>query len=276
MASSGWTILSADITDEGAVDRLIADLKPAIVVHLAAQSSVTGQVESTWRVNFGGSFNLATAVARYAPHGLFFFSSSGEVYGRSFNGGPATEETCPQPLSAYAASKLAAEAMLRDVLPATSRLIVARSFNHTGPGQDERFVLPAFAAQVARIEAAQIQPVIKVGNLEAERDFLDVRDVVDAYVRLLRLPAAEAGSRLTVNISSGHPRSISDLLRRLMDLSRTPFRVEIDPDRLRPSDIPRAIGRSDRLAGLTGWTPARDFDTTISDLLNWWRLRVTA
>lgn len=276
MASSGWTTLSFDITDEGVSDRLIADLKPAIVVHLAAQSSVTGQVENTWRVNFGGTFNLAAAVARHAPHCEFFFSSSGEVYGRSFNNGPAIEETCPQPLNAYAASKLAGEAMLRDVLPATSRLIVARSFNHTGPGQDERFVLPAFAAQVARIEAGLVEPVIKVGNLEAERDFLDVRDVVDAYVRLLLLPAAEAGSRLTVNVSSGHPRRISDLLRRLTDLSRTPFRVEIDPDRLRPSDIPRAIGRSDRLAGLTGWAPARDFNTTISDLLDWCRLRVKA
>ena len=111
--------------------------------------------------------------------------SSSDVYGASFRQGPATEETPPAPLNPYAASKLAAELMLRDVLPSSSKLIIARAFNHTGPGQDERFVLPSFAAQIARIEAGLAEPRLRVGDLAAERDFMHVADVADAYVRLL-------------------------------------------------------------------------------------------
>lgn len=266
----GWEAARADLLDERAIDTVIADLKPAVVVHLAAQSHVMGAAEQTWRVNFGGTLSLAAAVARHVPEGLFFFTSSGEVYGRSFNDGPATEDTCPRPMNSYASSKLAAEAMLRDVLPRTSRLIVARAFNHTGPGQDERFVIPAFAAQIARIEAGLIPPVMKVGNLSAERDFLSIGDVIDAYVRLLT--GATAETRTTVNVSSGTPRKIQDLLDLLLAMARTPVTVEVDPERLRPSDIPVAVGNSRKLRDLTGWDPQSKLEDTVRTLLDWWRL----
>ncbi|MGC1584736.1 MAG: GDP-mannose 4,6-dehydratase [Rhodomicrobium sp.] len=266
----------ADIADEAAVDDLIERWKPETVIHLAAQSSVGESANAagqTWRVNFGGSFALARAVARHAAEGLFFFVSSSDVYGKSFRLGRATEDTPAVPVNAYAASKLAAEMMLRDVLPSTSRLIVARAFNHSGPGQDERFVLPAFAAQIARIEAGLCEPRLRIGNLAAERDFLHAADVADAYVRLL----AQAGTlppRSIFNIASGQVHKIGDLLEMLRDLSGTPFEIEADPQRMRPSDIPRAEGDATLLRQATGWKPVRPVIEMLRELLDWWRARV--
>ena len=271
----GWEALVADLTDEIAIEAAVAALRPDLVVHLAAQSSV-GQVaqlgETTWRVNLGGTLALARAVAQHAPSATFFFASTSEVYGASFNEGIATEETPLRPLNAYSSSKAAAEQLLRDVLPPEARLIVTRSFNHTGPGQDERFVLPAFAAQIARIEAGLIPPVLRVGNLEAKRDFIDVRDVVDAYCRLIAL--AGQPNRLTVNIASGKAVMIGDILESLRGLSRVAFEVQIDPARLRPSDIPIAVGDASLLSDLTGWAPTHAAQDTWLALLDWWRERV--
>lgn len=274
---SGWESHVADLTDEEAIQATVSALDPDLVVHLAAQSSV-GQVgllgETTWRVNLGGTLALASAVARHAPKSTFFFASTAEVYGASFNAGVATEETPLRPMNAYSSSKAAAEQLLRDVLPKPTRLIVTRSFNHTGPGQDERFVLPAFAAQIARIEAGLIPPVLRVGNLEAERDFLDVRDVIDAYCRLIA-PELDLPNRLTVNVASGRAMKIGDILHSLRALSGVAFEVEIDPARLRPSDIPTACGDSTRLRDLTGWAPMHTANDTWRALLDWWRARVS-
>lgn len=274
----GWEALVADLTDESAIEAAIAALRPDLIVHLAAQSSV-GQVallgETTWRVNLGGTLALARAVARHAPSSTFFFASTSEVYGASFNDGIATEETPLRPLNAYSSSKAAAEQLLRDVLPQETRLIATRSFNHTGPGQDERFVLPAFAAQIARIEAGLIPPVLRVGNLDAKRDFLDVRDVVDAYCRLIS-PEMDLPSALTVNVASGNAVMIGDILQSLRALSRVAFEVQIDPARLRPSDIPTAVGDATRLRDLTGWAPKQPVQDTWLALLDWWRARVVA
>ena len=272
----GWQCEKADITDEAAVQGIVARHKPGIVVHLAAQSSA-GQsahaAEATWRVNFGGSFALASAVARHAPGGVFLFVSSSDVYGASFRQGTATEDTPPAPLSPYAASKLAAESMLRDVLPSSSKLIIARAFNHTGPGQDERFVLPSFAAQIARIEAGLAEPRLRVGNLAVERDFLHVADVADAYVRLLE--RAGGLPRLSVfNVTSGQTYKIENLLQALRDLASKPFAIEPDPQRMRASDIPRAAGDGARLKEATGWSPRRPVNELLRELLEWWRVRI--
>lgn len=270
-----WHTVVGDITREADVAAIVAQFRPRIIVHLAAQSSVAtavGAAELTWRANLSGTLALASAVAKFAPDATFLFTSTGEVYGSSFNAGPADESTPAQPQNAYAASKLAAEWMLRDVLPRSTRLIVTRAFNHTGPGQDERFVLPSFAAQIARIEAGLVPPVMQVGNLTAERDFLPVGDVVDAYIRLLLAPPAE--SRSVINVASGRPRSIASLLRQLTLLAQTPFDLVEDPGRLRPSEIPRAFGTHARLTAATGWQPTLDIDGMLAGLLAWWRRRV--
>ncbi len=185
----GWTPFYVDLDDGEAVAEAVRCWRPDLVVHLAAQSSAGRAKDisdrTTWRTNAVGALNLATAVARIAPGATLLNVSTGEVYGSSFKNGPASETTPVSPRSVYARSKAAAEAIFEDVLPRETRLVTVRPFNHTGPGQDERFVLPSFAAQIARIEAGLIAPKLLVGDISVERDFLDVRDVIDAYLLIL-------------------------------------------------------------------------------------------
>jgi GDP-4-dehydro-6-deoxy-D-mannose reductase len=144
-----------------------------------------------------------------------------------------------------------------------------RAFNHTGPHQTTAFAVPAFASQIARIEAGHEEPIVRVGNLDALRDFLDVRDVVRAY-RLLLTAETESAYRV-VNVASGTGVAMRDLLNRLLALARVPVTVETDPSRLRPSDIPESIGDPALLTEWTGWKPEVDLDTTLAATLEWWR-----
>lgn len=267
---AGDGTLPLDLTDAAAVDALVAGERPDVVVHLAAQASVgalqQGAEQTTWAVNLGGTLNLALAVARHVPAATVLFASSSEIYGRAFHRSPVDETVEPEPANTYARSKLLAETVLAQVLPPTARLLVARPFNHTGPGQREDFVLPSFAGQIARIEAGLQAPTMRVGNLEAARDFLDVRDVVAAYAALIEA-APRLPHRFTCNIASGEARTLRDVLETLRGLARVPFAIEIDPARLRPSDIPVASGRADRLRQATGWQPAVRFEDLLESLL---------
>jgi GDP-4-dehydro-6-deoxy-D-mannose reductase len=269
--------LTAELTDEASVKVAVDEVRPDLVLHLAAQASVgqaIGTAEETWRVNFCGTMWLAAAMARVCPRATFVFVSSAEVYGANFSKKPVSEDTPPLPLNPYARAKAAAEAMLADVLPQSAQLIVARSFNHTGAGQDERFALPAFAAQIARIEKGEKQPLLSVGNLSAERDFLDVEDVVDAYLRLVE--TAGLPQRATFNVASGQAHAMSDLLRRLRRLAGADFEISVDPDRMRASDVPCSLGDASRLRKATGWAPRRSVDDMLSHLLEYWRERVAS
>jgi GDP-4-dehydro-6-deoxy-D-mannose reductase len=274
---AGVQYLTAELTDEASVKSAVDRVRPDLVLHLAAQASVDeaiGGAEQTWRVNFCGTMWLASAIARVSPQATFLFVSSAEVYGANFRSVPVGEDTPLLPINPYARAKAAAEAMLADVLPQSARLIIARSFNHTGAGQDERFALPAFAAQIARIERGEKEPRLRVGNLSAERDFLDVEDVIDAYLRLIE--AAGLPQRATFNVASGQAHAISDMLGRLQALARTRFEICLDPDRLRASDIPCSVGDASKLRGATGWAPRRSVDDMLSRLLDHWRERVGA
>ncbi len=269
---AGWDQVTVDLADAPAIDLVCSRIQPDLVVHLAAQSSVAQAAQDagdTWRSNALGSYALAAAVARHAPRATVLFVSSAEVYGATFNAGPATEDSPLLPLNPYSRSKAAAEQMFADILPRSAPLIVARPFNHTGPGQSEGFVLPSFAAQIARIEAGRVPPRLSTGNLDAERDFLDVLDVVEAYVRLLTAPPPT--DRLVVNIASGRPLRIGDALARLEALATASFDVVQDPGRLRRSDVPRAVGDAARLASLTGWSPRYPLDAMLQRLLDHWR-----
>ena len=206
---------------------------------------------------------------------MVFNVSTGEVYGSSFLNGPASETTPLSPRSVYARSKAAAETIFEDVLPPKSRLVTVRPLNHTGAGQDERFVLPSFAAQIARIEAGLVPPKLQAGNLGVERDFLDVRDVIDAY--LLILAGTEALPRRAVlNVASGQARRIGDLLDVMVAASTRPFEVEIDPARFRPAEIPRAVGDAAALRRHFGWIPKHSVDELVVGLLTYWRARISA
>lgn len=265
----GWVDLRADITDELAVSRAVAAAKPEVVVHLAAQSSVGAAreaAEATWRTNFGGSFALAVACGRHAPEAVVLYVSSAEVYGMSFCDGPVDEDAPMRPQNPYARSKAAAEQAICDVLSPSNHLIVARPFNHTGAGQDERFVLPSFAAQIARIEAGLQEPVMRVGNLDAERDFLHVEDVCDAYIALLD-KARGGPAREVYNVSSATTRPVSAILDEMRSLSSARFSIEIDPARLRASDIPRASGHNERLRAATHWAAKISARAILDELL---------
>lgn len=267
---SGWENIAAPLLDRAAMSDIVSGLKPDLIVHLAAQASVGAALngaEDTWRINFGGTLELASACAARAPGATFLFVSSAEVYGRSFLNGPASETTPLSPSNPYARSKAAAEAMLPDILRDDQRLIIVRPFNHTGAGQDERFVLPSFAAQIARIEAGEKPPRLEVGNLDAEREFLDVDDVCRAYMSLLRA-APGLPWRDTFNVSGNRAFVIGELLQRLRALSKAQFDVVVDPARMRPAEIPSVSGRSDKIAAATGWVSQTDIDGLLSSLLD--------
>jgi GDP-4-dehydro-6-deoxy-D-mannose reductase len=276
-ARADWKSISADLLDEAAIDAAVRESKPDLVVHLAGQASI-GQAlaaaERTWRVNFHGSFNLATALARYVPRTTILFSSSSSVYGDSLRSGPADETTPLRPLDAYGRSKVAAEGALRDILGQDSRVIIVRPVNHSGPRQvSDSFVLASFAAQIAGIESGRLEPRLNVGDLSKARDFLDVRDVVDAY--LLLIQAAEgfdAGVRI-FNVASGEPQTIQSLLDRLRSRATRSFEAAIDESRLRPgnADIPVISCDASRLRAATDWRPRRSIDDMLQSLLDYWR-----
>ena len=265
-------ILRFDITDRAQVDEIIRRVSPSVVIHLAAISAVPQAREAprrAWDVNLYGTMNLAEAVLKHCPQARFIFVSSSEVYGGALQvRDGALDETAPlDPLNAYAAAKAAADLMLGQMAREGLNAIRVRPFNHTGPGQTERFVIPAFAAQIARIEAGTQEPVIRVGNLDARRDFLDVRDVADAYLRLALSPRSfEPG--LVLNLASGTGRRIGDILDQLVALARVSIRVETDPSRLRASETPFAVADASRIRELLGWKPLIPWSTTLADVLD--------
>ncbi|MGX7709245.1 NAD-dependent epimerase/dehydratase family protein [Methylobacterium sp. Gmos1] len=259
-----------DLADSVVLRECIAEFAPTHILHLAAQASVKQgghAIAETWQANVGGLLNLAQAVMAEAPEATFVFVSSSEVYGRAFLSGKSLDETAlPDPTSHYGRSKWIGEQILQDILGG-GHLIVLRPFNHTGPGQDERFVAPSFAGQIARIEYGLARPRLSVGDLSSRREFLDVRDVVRAYVGVIDASERIAGGTV-FNIASGEPRTIEDMLTSLKQRAEAPFEVEVDPDRLRPSEIPIAAGCSDKLHAVTGWRPDIAWSKTLDDLMS--------
>ncbi len=276
---AGATFRGVDLADRAGLADCLRAFRPSHVLHLAAQASV-GQAASagleTWRTNVSGLLNLAEALLAEASTACLVFASSSEVYGRAFLPGvPVNEDVDPQPVGVYARTKRAGEEMLADVLAGSGvRLIILRPFNHTGPGQDERFVVPAFAHQIARIELGRIPPRLAVGNLEARREFLDVRDVVQAYAQVIAA-SEQIASGTVLNVASGFPRTIASVLEDLTRLARVPFEVVIDPSRLRPSEISIASGDVGRLHAATGWAPQIPWSETLADVLADVRTRMT-
>lgn len=266
---AGYRSVPLELKEPASVQAAVADIRPDLVIHLAAQASVGqswGAAADTWDINLCGSFHLANAIAEHVPHATLFYVSTAEVYGNSFKDGIAVESTPLQPQSAYSRSKAAAEGMFADILPDTSRLVVVRPTNHSGAGQDARFVIPSFAAQIARIERGEASE-IRVGNLEAERDFMDVRDVVEAYIGLL----ARAGAlppRNIYNIGTGSSIRIGDILDRLRAMSEAATPVVQDPDRMRPSEIARTVIDPSALRAETGWEPVHPLDDTLATVLS--------
>ncbi|MAE69287.1 MAG: GDP-mannose 4,6-dehydratase [Gemmatimonadetes bacterium] len=272
-SGEGDPLLPLDVKDRDAVRELVHDVAPDVVYHLAAISFVPETMKdpsAAFAVNTLGTVHVFEALTRLRRPSRMVFVSTGEVYGLVRpHEVPVSEEQPVDPRTPYAASKVATELALRGCagVPGAPEWIVLRSFNHTGPGQGPSFVCSDFASQVAAIEAERQEPVIRVGNLSAERDFTDVRDVVRAY----RMVAKHGSAGSIYNVASERPISIQSVLDSLLALSSAEIRVETDPDRMRPIDMPVMAGDASALRRATGWQPEIPFDDTLRDLLEFWR-----
>jgi GDP-4-dehydro-6-deoxy-D-mannose reductase len=266
-ASVRWVPL--ELTDLESVRRCAAEPYDA-VVHLAAVASGAEAQRDpgyAWTVNAAGTARLVDALAQGRRDGRgdpqVLVVSTGEVYGRG-DGTPRRETDPVAPCSPYAASKLGAEvAALEGWRRAGLRVVIARTFAHTGPGQDARFVVPAFAQRLkfARKIGA---PVVKVGNLEPVREFLHVQDAVDAYARLL--VQGEPGS--VYNVASGQGTKLEDLLYRMASMVGVRPIVEADPELMRPADIPYLVGDATKIRAATGWAPRYRLEDTLKQVLD--------
>ena len=272
------TTLNIDVRDADGVRSLVRLVRPDVVVHLAAVSNVptsTSHKRMTWDVNMTGTMNLAEAVLDYVPSCRFIFISSSEVYGKSLNlsAVPVDENTMLDPLNPYASAKAAADLLLGQMAHSGFSTIRMRPFNHIGPDQSEIFALSSFAAQIALIEEGMVPPVIRVGNLESKRDFLDVRDVVRAYMMVID-PNRDIAPGSIFNLASGVSHVMRDALDGLIGRARCRVSIEVDLGRMRPSEIPAARGDASKAHRELGWAPTISWDQTLDDILAWQRARV--
>ena len=268
-------ILELDLTDQAAIHAVVRRVNPGCVYHLAAQSSVADSHDDplgTLFNNIGCQVRLFQAVLELETPPRVLIVGSNEEYGLvEADELPVRETNELRPLSPYAVSKVAQDLLGYQFFKTHGLPVVrVRAFTHTGPGQAPHFVTPAFARQVARIEAGLQPPVMAVGNLDARRDFTDVRDVVRAY--RLALTRGEPGE--VYNVGSECAVSIQTILDGLIRLSRVPITIEVDPARLRPSDTPPQYSDCRKLRTCTGWRPLISLEQTLADVLDDWRERV--
>jgi GDP-4-dehydro-6-deoxy-D-mannose reductase len=271
----GVNLLVGDLTRRDDVDAAVLASRPDLVYHLAAQASVAISLEdpaaTIWN-NVTAQINLLESLAAAGTDPRILVIGSGEEYGLvKPDELPIRETNELRPINPYAVSK-AAQDLLGHQYFATHRLEIVRvrAFGQLGPGQSDTFVAPAFARQIAEIEAGRREPVLRVGYLTGQRDLTDVRDVVRGY----RLALHNGVPGEVYNLGCGFPRSIQFLLDTMIACSTVQPRVEIDPSRLRPIEVPVIYCDPSKLQRATGWTPRIPFEQTAADILDDWRERI--
>lgn len=276
-ATDVGSLFALDIKDAAAVNETVATFLPDVIVHLAGISDLAAAEANpvmAWAINVVGTLNFARAALEYAPRSAFLFAGSCQVYGASAGTGDIlTEDHLLAPISEYGATKAAADLALGALAARGLRTIRFRPFNHIGTGQSDAFAIPSFAAQIARIERKLQPPVLKVGNLEAERDFLDVRDVASAYARAA-VRAGTIAPGTIFNLASGHPIRMRKILDTLIDLSGVEISVEVDQARWRPNELPLLVGNADRARTMLDWQPTCRIEDTLRAVLDDQRRRV--
>ena len=265
-------LIECDMNDAASVRTMIEQVRPDRVFHLAAQSFVPTSWHApvdTLTTNVMGELNLFEAIRQVGITPTIQIAGSSEEYGKVLPDEVPIRETNPlRPLSPYAVSKVAQDMLGWQYFYCHGlRIVRTRAFNHSGPRRGDVFVESNFARQVAEIEQGIIPPVLKVGNLEARRDYTDVRDVVRAY--WLAVEKGEPGE--VYNIASGRSWKIREVLEMLVAQSSVEIRIEQDPARLRPSDVLILEGDYSRFRAATGWEPRISFERSLTDLLEYWR-----
>jgi len=263
-----------DVADVGAVRDVVAAVEPDAIAHLAAVTAESEAEADPWnayRTNVGGTLAVLAALRTLVPSARLLLVSSSVVYGDVTGGAPIREDAPMEPRTVYGASKAAAEIAAAQWGRAYGLDVRrARAFNHTGAGQDPRFVCAALARQVARIEAGLQPPVLQAGNLDPVRDFSDVRDVAAAYAAVIEHGAAGD----VYNVCSGAGVSIAEVVAVLRTHATVPLRASSDAKLRRRLDVPRLVGSAERLHAATGWRPAISLDETLAWVLDDWRRRV--
>lgn len=260
-----------DLRDSVSLNQILDSARPDAIVHLAAISFVpaaSSDPRTAWDINLGGTLNILEWIRVAKPDTHLLFVSTSEVYGRSDGGDlPFTEETPLRPANMYSATKASAD-MAADQYRSLFSLRIAtlRPANHIGPGQSENFVVSSFARQVAEAALGLGDGVIRVGNLSAMRDFLDVRDVVRAYRLVL-----EQQITGIFNLGSGKAERISDILDSLVEIAGARISVVVDKERLRPVDVPIIFISREKLSAESGWTPEIPLIKTLEDTLKCWK-----
>jgi GDP-4-dehydro-6-deoxy-D-mannose reductase len=266
-----------DVTEADAVFEAVRRYRPSHVVHLAgvaAPAVAAADPQRAWRVHVEGSLNLAHAILRHSPQTVLVYASSGLIYGSSMvSGTPADEQTVPSPMGSYAITKAVADAALGALAQKGLACVRLRPFNHIGPGQSDRFLVPSLAMQLAKIEAGRLDPVMRVGNLEVVRDFLDVRDVARAYLRAIEACGAMPPG-VALNIASGRGYKPRELLSSLVELSGVRVEVVGDPGRMRTDDLPWLVGDPSLAHKVLGWRPEYTLAKSLADILDFCRARV--
>jgi GDP-4-dehydro-6-deoxy-D-mannose reductase len=268
-------LVDADILDTHSLYATVSRIKPDYIFHLAAQSFVPTSWVSpsvTLETNIVGSTNLFEAVRMAGIDPVIQIACSSEEYGLVHPDELPIKETNPlRPLSPYAVSKVAMDYLGYQYFQSYKvRIVRTRGFNHTGPRRGDTFAESNFAKQIALIEKGKQEPVIHVGNLDASRDYTDVRDMVKAY--LLAVEKCDPGD--VYNICTGSAIKIGDMLKMLLSMTKTKVEIRPDPERMRPSDVPVLLGDNTKFVSKTGWVREIPFKKTMEDLLNYWRNRV--
>jgi GDP-4-dehydro-6-deoxy-D-mannose reductase len=259
-----------ELHDQAALEKALRASRPDAVYHLAAQAFVGESLSdpvSTFETNVLGTARLLEAVKNASPDALVLYAGSADAYGPvSPSELPLRESTPLRPTNPYGASKAAAEAIVVQYARAGMlRTAATRSFNHTGPGQRPLFAVSGFAKQIADIAHGRQPPVLRVGNLDARRDFSDVRDVVRAY----RLIADVGSSGAVYNVCAGTSVAMREIVDELIGIAGIPVSIEVDPARMRPSDTPDLVGDNTSLTTDTDWQPTISLAQTLRDVYAW-------
>jgi len=273
----GARFLGADLTEARAAQDVVLQVRPQVIFHLAAQAAVGPSHRRPWetlRTNIAMQTHVLEVVRHYLPECVVLVVGSGEEYGLARpEAMPLREDAPMRPTTPYAVSKMAQDFLgLQYHLAYGLRVVRVRPFNHVGPRQGLGFVAADFGKQLAEAEAGLSEPVIKVGNLSARRDFTDVRDVVRAYALLVHRGAWGD----VYNVASGRAISVAKLLEMLLAETRVEVEVAQDPSRMRPSDTPVFVGDYAKLREATGWRPEVPLEQSVRDVMEYWRVRIKA